>query len=115
MLHTFLGWPLIISFIFLFFQNKYKKEKVIKIFSIFLILIILQNHKKILALSDNFIENFETNELSKVIEYVKNDDFNGYILTSSNLTSFIFKKTKKPILLHTDSMDFIPYHPYLGK
>ena len=113
MLHTFLGWPLIISFIFLFFQNKYKKEKVIKIFSIFLILIILQNHKKILALSDNFIENFETHELSKVIEYVKNDDFNGYILTSSNLTSFIFKKTKKPILLHTDSMDFIPYHPYL--
>ena len=23
------------------------------------------------------------------------------------------KKVKKPILLHTESMDFIPYHPYL--
>ena len=23
------------------------------------------------------------------------------------------KKTQKPILLHTESMDFLPYHPYL--
>ena len=35
------------------------------------------------------------------------------MITSSNLTPIIFKKTKKPILLHTESMDFIPYHPYL--
>ena len=27
--------------------------------------------------------------------------------------SYIFKKTETPILLHTESLDFIPYHPYL--
>ena len=113
MLHTFLGWPLIISFLFFFISRKFNQKKLIKFLSIFLIIILFQNYKKIIMLSNNFLDNFHQSETSKIILYIENKDFDGYILTSSNLTSSIFKKAKKPILLHTDSMDFIPYHPYL--
>tara|TARA_B100000963_G_scaffold343492_1_gene345385 strand:- start:11829 stop:13382 length:1554 start_codon:yes stop_codon:yes gene_type:complete len=113
MLHTFLGWPLLISFLFYFLKKKFNKQRVVKIFSLLIILILLQNYKKILNISDNFIMNFKPSITSDVIEFVKKENFEEYLLTSSSLTPIIFKKTKKPILLHTESMDFIPYHPYL--
>ncbi len=113
MLHTFLGWPLLISFLFYFLKKKFNEQRIIRIFLFIIILILLQNYQKILNISNNFVMNFNHSTKSDVIEYVKNEDFEEYLITSSNLTPIIFKKTKKPILLHTESMDFIPYHPYL--
>tara|TARA_B100000900_G_C20413647_1_gene647934 strand:- start:252 stop:836 length:585 start_codon:yes stop_codon:yes gene_type:complete len=113
MLHTFLGWPLLISFLFYLLKKKYNKQRLIKIFTFLIILILLQNYKKISNISDNFVKNFNPTSTSDIIEYVKKENFEEYLLTTSSLTPIIFKKTKKPILLHTESMDFIPYHPYL--
>ena len=113
MLHTFLGWPLIISYIFYFLENRFNKKNVLKIFLIILSLTLLQNYKKIHNIKNNIVLNLKVKEPSKVLEYVKKNNFDGYVLTSSKFASIVFKKSKKPILLHTDSMDFIPYHPYL--
>ena len=45
---------------------------------------------------------------------MKNESSKTNLIVPSSLVSYVFKKTKKPILLHTESMDFIPYHPYLS-
>ena len=113
MLHTFLGWPLIISFLFYFLNRKFKKINFSRVFLIFLSLIIIQNFDKIFEIKNNVTLNFKDKYSSKIIEFVKKENFDEYILTSSSITSNVFKNTQKPILLHTESMDFIPYHPYL--
>ena len=64
-------------------------------------------------MKNNLLISFQKEEDLKVVNYIKETNFDGYILVSSNITNFIFKKTQKPILLHTESMDFLPYHPYL--
>jgi len=113
MLHTFLGWPIIISFLFYFLNRKFKKINFSRVFLIFLSLIIIQNFDKIFEIKNNVTLNFKDKYSSKIIEFVKKENFDEYILTSSSITSNVFKNTQKPILLHTESMDFIPYHPYL--
>ena len=113
-LHTFVGWPVIISASFALLIKKYYKKNLILYFYGFLCLLLLQNYEKIFNVPKNlFSTNIEKNN-SEVLDFAKNENLNGYIITSSNLTSKIFKKIEKPILLHTDSMDFIPYHPYLA-
>ena len=72
MLHTFLGWPLIISFIFYFTKEKFQSKKIFNIFFIFLFLVLIQNYKKIYNLKENFFLNFKQNKISKIIDYVKN-------------------------------------------
>ena len=113
MLHTFLGWPIIISLLYFFLKEKYNKKIVLNIFLSFLIIISFQNYKKILNIKNNIIDTYKNDQTYETFDYLKKTNFNGYVLTSSKLTSKIFKKIEKPILLHTESMDFIPYHPYL--
>ena len=115
MLHTFIGWPLILSFIYYFINKKFFKfnNNISLLFFIFLFLVLVQNFKKINLIKNNVILNIMSPDNSLVLNYLKDLNYNNYILTSSNLAPIIFKKVKKPILLHTESMDFIPYHPYL--
>ncbi len=117
MLHSFIGWPLILSFLFFFLNKKFKKSasKILITSFIFLFLILIQNYKKIDSIKNGLIANtLISKESSKVLNYLKILDYKNYIITSSNLAPVVFKKTSKPILLHTESMDFIPYHPYLA-
>ena len=114
MLHTFLGWPIIISLLYFFLKERFNKKIILNIFLSFLLIVSLQNYKKVLDIKNSIIDAHTANQTYKTLDYLKKANFKGYILTSSKLTSKIFKKVEKPILLHTDSMDFIPYHPYLA-
>ncbi len=81
---------------------------------ILLTLILGQNYNKLLLIKNNLTNNFKKKEESYVINFVKNKDIKTNLIVPSSLVSYIFKKTEKPILLHTESLDFIPYHPYLS-
>ncbi len=112
MLHTFLGWPLIIAMLVFLIKDNLKKK--MNFFIIILLTLILgQNYNKLLLIKNNFTNNFKKKEESYVINFVKNEDIKTNLIVPSSLVSYIFKKTEKPILLHTESLDFIPYHPYL--
>ncbi len=111
-LHSIVGWPIIVSVIFYFFQMRFNSQKISLIFYIFFGLLFIQNLDKIFDISKNFY-NFKTVYNSKVINLVNKEKADGYVITTSSLNNTVFKKTKKPILLQTESMDFVPYHPYL--
>ncbi len=113
MLHSFLGWPVILSILYFFLESRFPKKKVFLVSLCFLILIFAQGYKKINLIKNNLIISFQQEENLKVINYMKESNFDGYILVSSNISNFVFKKTQKPILLHTEAIDFLPYHPYL--
>lgn len=113
MLHSFLGWPVILSILYFFLESRLPKKKVFFVFLCFFILIFIQGYKKINVIKNNLLVSFQKEEDLKVVNFVKETDFDGYILVSSNISNFIFKKTQKPILLHTEAIDFLPYHPYL--
>jgi hypothetical protein len=112
MLHTFLGWPTIIGLI-IFLTKNFFKDKIIFFISTLLVLILVQNYNRIFLIKDNFMNNFKVKEESRVVNFLKNKNIKTNLVVPSNLIQYIFKKTKKPILLHTESLDFIPYHPYL--
>jgi hypothetical protein len=112
MLHTFLGWPIIIGLIIFLTKNLFK-DKIIFFISTLLVLILVQNYNRIFLIKDNFVNNFKVKEESRVVNFLKNKNIKTNLVVPSNLIQYIFKKTKKPILLHTESLDFIPYHPYL--
>ena len=117
MLHSFIGWPLILSFLFFFLNQRFNKSgsKILISSFIFLTLILIQNYKKMNTIKNGLTSNILiNNKTSKVLNYLKYLDYSSYVLTSSNIAPIIFKKTEKPILLHTESMDFMPYHPYLA-
>ena len=112
MLHTFLGWPIIIGLIIFLTKNLFK-DKIIFFTSTLLVLILVQNYNRIFLIKDNFASNFKVEEESRVVNFIKNKNIKTNLVVPSSLIPYIFKKTKKPILLHTESLDFIPYHPYL--
>ena len=111
MLHTFLGWPVIICIVMFLTKNIYK-DKIIILISAILVLILVQNYNRIFLIKDNIKNNLKIKE-SNVINFLKSENIKTNLIVPSSLVSYVFKKTKKPILLHTESLDFIPYHPYL--
>lgn len=112
MLHTFLGWPIILG-LFIFLTKDHIKKKVILFISILLTIILLQNYNRIFLIKDGVANIIKTKEESSVINFVKNENIKTNLIVPSSLISYIFKKSETPILLHTESLDFIPYHPYL--
>ena len=64
-------------------------------------------------IKDGVANIIKTKEESSVINFVKNENIKTNLIVPSSLISYIFKKSETPILLHTESLDFIPYHPYL--
>ncbi len=112
MLHTFLGWPIIIG-LFIFLTNNYFKNKVILFSSILITLILIQNYDKIYFIKDGVVNNFKIKKESQVLSFIKNENIKSNLIVPSSLVSYVFKKSETPILLHTESLDFVPYHPYL--
>ena len=112
MLHTFLGWPVIICIVIFLTKNIFK-DKIIILISAILVLILVQNYNRIFLIKDNIKNNLKIKEESNVLNFLKTENIKTNLIVPSSLVSYVFKKTKKPILLHTESLDFIPYHPYL--
>ena len=116
-LHSFVGWPLIIGILYKFMINYKLKEKLVKIFILFvLIFYSVQHYKNFVKVKDNFIKqltfkpnNFENTILSEISEL----NLDGYFITTKSTTDHITRVFKKPVLAHLYSFNFIPYHPYL--
>ena len=113
MLHTFLGWPIIIGIIIFLTKNHFK-NKIMLSTSVLLLLILIQNYNKVISIKEGIVNNFEKRKESQVINFVKNENIKSNLIVPSSLISYVFKKSETPILLHTESLDFIPYHPYLS-
>ena len=116
-LHSFIGWPLILSVIYLIFFNFKKTQKfAMSILSIFILVYSIQHFKNFQRLNNGFKENFlnEKNNINNIffIDF-SNSKTDGYFITTSETRRYIHTMSLKPILLDTQSLDFIPYHPYL--
>ena len=44
-----------------------------------------------------------------------NLEYKGYFITTSDTVNYINRYSIRPVLLDTQSLDFLPYHPYLLK
>ena len=116
-LHSFIGWPIIISIVYMVFSQFKVTQKFIKIF-IFGVLIIysLQHYKNFIKVKNGFVSNiYNKSQIPDVdiFKDISNLNFDGYIVTTSDTVNYVNRYTLKPILLDTQSFDFIPYHPYL--
>ena len=87
---------------------------------IFAVLIIhsIQHYKKFIFLKDNFVINI-SNEIKHyhfdIFKEISKLDYKGYFITSSDTVNYVNQYSLKPVLLDTQSLDFLPYHPYLIK
>ena len=85
---------------------------------IFTVLIIysVQHYKNFIKVKNGFVLNIsEKSQISDVdiFKDISNLNFDGYIITTSNTVNYVNRYALKPVLLDTQSFDFIPYHPYL--
>ena len=118
-LHSFIGWPLIISIIYFIFLKLNSIKKFVQIF-IFAVLIIhsIQHYKKFIFLKNNFMINIsKENKLYNfdIFKEISKLDYKGYFITSSDTVNYVNQYSLKPVLLDTQSLDFLSYHPYLIK
>ena len=116
-LHSFVGWPIIISSIYALLTRHNFTKKFIKIF-IFGILIVYsaQHHKNFIKIKDGFMSNLlkeNINNKQNIFQEISNLDLNGYFIVTSSTLHYTNRIALKPILVDTMSFDFIPYHPYL--
>tara|TARA_B100000686_G_scaffold355040_1_gene469330 strand:- start:3443 stop:5044 length:1602 start_codon:yes stop_codon:yes gene_type:complete len=119
-MHSVIGWPLILGIIFVFIKKLETKNKLYKNLSyISIIMIILiysiSHHKIFIRLKTSFTNNY----IEKVVAYdekifwntVKNTSFDGYVVTSYSSSTISMRKGFKPIILDVTSFDFVPYFP----
>ena len=116
-LHSFVGWPLIISAFYLIFSKFESTKKFIKIF-IFAVLLIhsIQHYKKFINVQNGFTLNvLEKSYIEDVniFKDISNLNLEGYFITTSSTANYINRFALKPILLNTQYLDFLPYHHYL--
>ena len=116
-LHSFVGWPLIISTFYLIFSQFNSTKRFIKIF-VFAVLVIhsMQHYKKFIKIQNGFALNvFEKSYVQDVniFKDISNLNLEGYFITTSNTANYINRFALKPILLNTQYLDFLPYHHYL--
>lgn len=118
-LHSFIGWPLIISIIyFIFFKFDPIKKFVQAFFFTVLIIHSIQHYKNFIILKNNFMSNISNkNKLYNIdiFKEISKLDYEGYLITTSDTVSYVNQYSLKPALLDTQSLDFLPYHPYLLK
>ena len=122
-MHSIVGWPLILGMLFVFIQKFEKKNKIFNNSAYFLIILIILfysvSHYKVFIKLQNLFVN-KTVEIISVGDknfwnLVKSHDFDGYILTSFSSSTISMRKTLKPIILDVSSFDFVPYHPNAAK
>lgn len=134
LLHSIIGYPLIISFIYIFFSKgidiKYNSKKFLKIilsltvFSVFTVIYKYESrtykgdkdlYEKINYRVEKIKKNF-SNSLNYE-EYifwqkVKNLNTDGYFVTTFNSSEPTLKFANKPYIINAKFFDHLPYHPY---
>ena len=123
-MHSIIGWPLILGILFVLIQ---KFEKISKVPNnsahILIVLIILfysaSHYKVFIKLQNLFIENTTIQSASiedkNFWDIVKNSEFDGYIVTSYSTSTISMRKALRPIILDVSALDFVPYVPNTAK
>ncbi len=116
-LHSFVGWPLIIGSVYricLKFNLKIKFIK--KLFFVLVIFHSVQQYKNFVDIQQGFLKQLiiknENNENS-IFKEISKSSSEGYFITTKSTTSQVSRIALKPALVHLYSFNFIPYHPYL--
>ena len=118
-LHSFIGWPLIIGSLYFIFSQFSSTKKFIKIF-IFSVIILhsIQHYKNFVKIKNSFVLNdLEKSKLidSNIFREISFSNLEGYFITTSSTTNHTTRLALKPILLDVQSFDFVPIHPHLAK
>ena len=120
LIHSIVGYPIIISIIFKFLENFFNKRKYNKnlssiLISIIIILHLIQHNDVIKSRFSN-IEKIKENKIEEKLFWKKVNNLNpdGYIFTSNNLCYKTISYTNFPILFCFDQLDYIPYLPKLA-
>jgi len=123
-LHSVIGWPIILSILFIITKKFEGKYFIPSNFSYILITFIIlsysiSHYKVFIKLQNLFINNTSKQIiLTKEKEFwgtAKKMKFDGYILTSFSSSTISMRKTLKPIILDVSSLDFVPYFPNTAK
>lgn len=123
LLHSVIGYAVIISISYLILKNFLKKTNFKEIYSIYFIILLftyysVSHYKHVLYLSNQFI--FNIKESDTVLEkdtfwkQVKETKTKGFFLTSNQACFKTFRKSKKPILMCPYILNYIPYIPELS-
>ena len=122
-IHSVIGYAVIISLFFLFIQKTIIKNKIkyVSCLSIFLALIFfytVSHYKNINLLVSKFLVNIEIidNNDDKIFwKKIKEIKTKGYFLTSETTCLNTHSRAFKPIILCPHLIDFIPYLPELAE
>ena len=123
-LHSIIGWPIILSTLYVIIKKFEYQFIKINNFSYILILFLViyysvSHYKVFIKLQNLFVKNtFEEvllTEDKKFWDEIKKENFNGYIVTTFSSSTISMRKTLKPIILDVSSLDFVPYFPNTAK
>ncbi len=120
LIHTVVGYPIIISILYEFLKKFFIYKKINKNFSIqiFTLIIILHLTQQADILKKRFenIKNIDEDRIGESLFWnkVKNLELNGYVLTSNNLCNKTIIYSNLPILFCFDALDIIPLIPQLA-
>ena len=121
LMHSVIGIPIIISFLFLLIKQFLGKNKFKQVYAFIFILFSLfaysiSHYKNILDRTNQFISNLadkkEQDEKNIFWRNVKETKIEGFVLTSEETTYLTLRQGFKPILLNVDSIDIVPYMPF---
>jgi len=122
--HSVIGWPLILSLLFVFVKKIEIKSKITNNFATILIFLIIllysaSHYKDLIKLQNLLIKNTSTQiaslEDKNFWNEIKNAQLDGYIITSFSSSTISMRKSLKPIMLDVTSFDFVPYFPNTAK
>jgi hypothetical protein len=122
--HSVIGWPLILSLLFVFVKKIEIKSKITNNFATILIFLIIllysaSHYKDLIKLQNLLIKNTSTQiaslEDKNFWNEIKNVQLDGYIITSFSSSTISMRKSLKPIMLDVTSFDYVPYFPNTAK
>ena len=123
-LHSVIGWPLILSLLFVFVKKFGIMNKVTNNFAEILIFLIVllysaSHYKGLIKLQNLLTKNQFVQTMSledkNFWNEIKNVRPDGYIITSYSSSSISMRKSLKPVMLDVSSFDFVPYFPNTAK
>ena len=116
LIHTVVGYPIMISIFYRFFEKFFINKKLpLGFIALVIILHIIQQHEVVERRFTN-IKNIKEDKIEENFFWkkVKNLEVNGYVLTSNNLCTKTIIYSNLPILFCFDTHDIIPLIPKLA-
>ena len=114
-LYSVVGWPIIISIIYLLYKKIIKSHEFKYEFFFLLLIFIILSRSEMIKKDFNSFKNLLTNNIQsddKSFWYQVSNKNDLMVLTTSSIVYDVTRKGFKPIILDTSSFDFIPYHPH---